>query len=197
MSTHRQTFIHLFTFRFLSPSHCKDMPHVFMPSPSYTGHVNGCTSLQLPVPETDSNSSCGSIDDDEERYKPHLVHSPAPQMGYISPCTYGPQESQDIGALTVEEHNANAISIPLSHHGLVRNSSGLDSHNFPRPNSRTFNVSRMPTPAQVNTAPPDYFPPSFPLPLRTILPMSTASIQRWNRNVVVYVPLTPIFLLQC
>lgn len=172
--------------------------------PSDTGRANDvpvndsdCPSLSLPSREADALHISYEHDG---QYMSHPVHSPTPQRGYLLPYVYGPQgcrSSQDIGALTMANCNSNIISvpsqcstkltsfsatsIPLSQHGLVRISS--------RPNSCTpqaIKVSRTPTPASVNIPPPDYSPCSSPPLLRIILPMSTVSVQRWNRNITLY-----------
>jgi hypothetical protein len=103
--------------------------------------------------------------------------------------------------------SSSAISLlPSSHHGLTRISSRPDSRNSSRrsllrpssrnsqrPDSRAsqpMKVSRAPTPEPINTAhPAGAVPPrpGSPTPLRVVLPMSTATVQRWNRNVIVYV----------
>ena len=194
-----------------------DTPSAVMPPLSHKSRVNGLLlndvilpSRQLPMsPEADSKSLRGPCDQGEQpEYVPQPVHSPTPQKGYLLPYAYGPQgsrSSEDIGTLTMKERNvddtgiscqrseklalSSSISLPLSQHGLVRNSSRADLYSrTPQP----VKVSSPPTP--VNTAPPDYSRPSLP-PLRTILPMSTASVQRWNRNIVVYVSIIPESLL--
>src|ERR1700691_4770559 len=191
-----------------------------MPLVSHKSHINDLrvskvilSSPQLPIQEADCKSPYGPCDHSEQpECVPQPVQSPTPQRRYLLPCAYGSRgamSSQDIGnigTLTVEERDVDAtgmsyqfskklalsssIMLPLSQHGLVRNSSRVDL-----PNSRTPQPVKISSPhTPVNTAPPDYSRPSSP-PLRTILPMSTASVQRWNRNIVVYVSIIPVSLL--
>jgi hypothetical protein len=113
--------------------------------------------------------------------------------------------------------SSSAISLTLSRHGLVVNSARPNSRDSQRPSilrpgsrisyrsnsrvSQPIKVSRTPTPVPINIAPPaGAIPPdlscqSSPLQLRTILPMSTGSVNRWSRNIIVYVSLIPVSLL--
>ncbi|KIM86765.1 hypothetical protein PILCRDRAFT_816011 [Piloderma croceum F 1598] len=157
-------------------------------------------NLQSPSPGTECRPLPISNDHDGQ-HKSHPVHSPTPQRGYLLPYAYGSQgsrSSQDTGTLTVEGRNSDAtslrrldsvtlpltsaMSLPLSH---MWNSSRPESHI-----SQPMKVSRTPTPASVNTAPPDYFSPGCPPPLRTVVPICAASVQRWNRKIVVPTDIT-------
>jgi hypothetical protein len=159
-----------------------------------------CPNLQSPSPGIKCRPLLISNDRDGQN-KSHPVHSPTPQREYLLPYAYGPRgsrSSQDIVTLTVEGRNSDAtslrslhsatmpltsaVSLPLSQHGLMRNSPHPESHI-----SQPMKVSRTPMPASVNMAPPDYFSPGCPSPLRTVVPMSASSVQRWNRKIVVYV----------
>jgi len=187
---------------FPGASHCQDMLRDSMPLSSRTTCANCVPADNLvpnlwpPSPETDCNALRISYDHDGQ-YKPHPVHSPKPQRKYILPYTYRPQgsrSSQDIGTLTVGEHDSDAVSISSQHsakllsafvmsqHGLVRDSSHPEHCT-----SRPMEVSRTSTLASANVAPPDYSPSGSPPPLRIVIPISTASVQRWNRNIVMYV----------
>jgi len=137
-----------------------------------------------------SASSVNAHDHDDGQNTSYPVHSPTPQRGYLSPYAYGPQgsrSSQDIGTLAIQSLHSgtrpltSAMSLPLSQHGLMRNSSRSESHI-----SQPMKVSRTPTPASVNAAPPDYFSSGCLPPRRTVVPISAASVQRWNRKIVVY-----------
>jgi hypothetical protein len=221
------------------PLHRKDTRQTCIPPPSHTHDLPIsdviCPSLQPPSREID-NTSLHVPSHDFEQHIPYPVHSPTPQRGFLLPYAYdNPQssrsshdiltEEQDLGALSPEDYNHDAISIstrrsanhpsssnvslPVSFHGLLSNSSRPDSRNSQRPsllrpashtsqrtNSRTskpLKVSRPPTPASANMAlpagalPPDMARQGSPPPLRTMEPMSTASVQRYNRNITVYV----------
>jgi hypothetical protein len=199
-----------------------DSRHVFIPLPSETSHVTSfpmndpdviCPSLQPPSREADSNFLHVPYADDEQSV-PRPIYSPTPQRGYLLP--YANASLEEIGSLTQEEHNSDAISIssqrsakssspvspPLSPQGLRRISSRPGSrssscHSILRPSSRNsqrpysstslpIKVSRAPTPESINMA----FPagvPRPPPPRITLVPMSTATIQRWNRNIAVSV----------
>ena len=117
-------------------------------------------------------------------------------------------KEQDIGAETPEDYNHDTVSIsthrsaslpsfsnvslPVAFHGLSSNSSRPEARNSQslsllRPASRAsqppnspiskpLKVSRPPTPASANMALP---------PLRIVVPMSTASLQRYDRNIIV------------
>jgi hypothetical protein len=195
-------------FRLLFPraSHFQKMPHDSM---SISSHSTGtsassvdvdnfiCPKLRPPSPGIE----CGPLpisNDHDGQPESHPVQSPTPQRGYILPYAYGPQgsrSSQDIGTLTVKGRNsdatsllsldpatlplASAMSLPLSH---MWNSLQPESYI-----SQPMKVSRTPTPASVSTAPPGYFSPGCPPPLRTVVPISAASVQRWNRKIVVYI----------
>lgn len=185
-----------------------------------------CPSLQPPPRIIDSNYLHAS-NDHGAQYTTQPIHSPTPLKGYILPYAnepHGSRSSQDISTLSPMERNpetfsmssrrsakSSVLSLPISHHGLMRISSRPDSRNSSRPNSqnshrpnsqRPIKVSRSPTPALVNMAQPagavplDCSRPCSPSPLRTLLPMSTATIQRWSRNIPVYVPPIRISLSQ-
>jgi len=166
-----------------------------------------CPNLPSPCPGIKCKPLPISNDHDGQN-KSHSVHSPTPQRGYLLPYAYGPQgsrSSQDMGTSTVEGRNSDAtslrrldsatlpltsaMSLPLSQHGLIRNSPHPESHI-----SQPMKVSRTSTPGSVNTAPPDYFSPGCPPPLRTVVPISASSVQRWNRKIVVYVRRTYVSL---
>jgi hypothetical protein len=133
---------------------------------------------------------------------PHGSRS-SQDIGTLSPMERNP-ETFSISSRR-SARSSSALSLPISQHGLMRISSRPDSHNSSRPNllrpnsrnsqaSQPIKVSRPPTPALVNMAQPAGAVPSgcsrpcSPLPLRTVLPMSTATVQRWSRNITVYVP---------
>ena len=184
-------WVHIIQRRFSRtrpPVYHKDSPNVFIPSPSQTSRVAGfpvvdiiCPSLQPPSREADSKSLHVS----------HPVHSPEPRRGYILPYVHEPQgsqSSQDITTLTQREHisiSSHPDSLSSLHLSLPRPSSRISR----RPNSRAsqpIKVSRAPTP---ESPPARGVPPqrSSPPPLRTVAPMSTASVRRWDRNIIVYV----------
>ena len=168
-----------------------------MPLSAHTNHESGCLSPQPPFREADSNPLSRPQDHDEW-HKPYQLRS---QERYLPPYAYDPQRCQSyrgVGTMTVHESNVDSISlsiISMSSHGPERNSSHFDSRDSfcsvwvsePRGDSMQL------TPTSVNTAPPpDYTRPSSPLAPRTVIPMSTASIPRWNRNIIVSVRLTPV-----
>ena len=184
------------------------MPTPSVPFPSDASHTNDTIGDDYPptLPSWKANDDALHSLHDHNECIPRPVHSPIPQRGYLLPYAcevQGSRSSQDIGTLTMENCNSNAtnlpshraamlpscsaISLPLSHHGLMRMAS--------RPNSCTsqlIKISRTPTPLSVNIAPPTYSSTNSPLPPRTILPISTASVQRWNRKITLYVtPLRP------
>jgi hypothetical protein len=98
-------------------------------------------------------------------------------------------------------------SLPLSFHGLLqqprphsRNSQrpsilrpgSITSQRSQSPNPEPRKVSRPPTPVSNMASPAGAIPSDIlqngsPTPFRVMAPMSTATIQRWNRNIVVYV----------
>jgi hypothetical protein len=100
--------------------------------------------------------------------------------------------------------SSSLISLPLSHHGHALNMTPQPvpsrpiSRNSQRPNSRNsqpIKVSRTPSaaPSFDNIAPPAgaIAPPggsrlTSPQELRSLIPISAADIQRWDRQVVVY-----------
>jgi hypothetical protein len=173
-----------------------------------------CPSLQPPR-EADSNSLHVPYAHDEQ-YVPRPVHSPTPQRGYLLPYAYeqdigtSTQKERNPDTISVSSQRSaktsSAISLlPVSQHGLTRrsyvpdsrNSSCLSllrpgSRNSQRPNSRAsqpIKVSRAPTPESINSAnmaQPAGARPSSPPPLRIVAPMSTASIQRYDRNYIMY-----------
>jgi hypothetical protein len=180
-------------------SHGQDISRIFIPPASQSSHINGlpargaiCPSLQPPSGDNGSSNA------------PRSLHAPILQRGYILPYAYDGQGSRsahemaafqdsNIETSTHEEQNPGPISIsthpvleppslpvspPSPHHSLVLNSSRPDS-----PVSQPVRVSRPPTPASANMALPAGALPS----LRTMEPMSTASVQRYNRNITVYV----------
>jgi hypothetical protein len=215
------------------PPREKDTLHTSTPTHSRISHIDGfpvgdiiCPSLQPPPRTIDSNYLHASYDHDEQ-YIAQPIHSPAPLRGCILPYANGPhgsRSSQDIGTLSPLERNpetfsissrpsarsSSALSLPISHHGLMRISSRPDSHNSSRPNllrpnsrnshrpdsqvSQPIKISRPPTPTLVNMAQPaGVVPlgcsrPCSPSPVRIVLPMSTATVQRWSRDIIVYVP---------
>jgi hypothetical protein len=143
---------------------------------------------------------------------PILPYANGPQGSRSSQVigTLTPKErNTDAISMSSQRSAISVISLPMSDHGLTRISSRPDSRNSSRPSllrpnsrnsqrrsSRTvqpIKVSRAPISAPVNLAHPagafplDYFRPSSPPPLRTVAPMSTATVQRWNRNYIVYV----------
>jgi hypothetical protein len=137
---------------------------------------------------------------DHDEHKVHPVHSPTSQEGFILPYAHAPQylpSSRDTGAVVKEEPDSDIISmssqhpgkqprssiIPSSQHGLVQNSSRPDPR-APRP----MKVSRKPNSASVEKTPPGYSLASRLASEKTIMPMSTASVQRWNRNILLCVP---------
>ena len=210
-----------------TPPRMKDSLNTLTPTHSRTSQKDSfpigdtiCPSLQPPPRVTDSNYLHASNDHDAQ-YTTQPIHSPTPLKGYVLPYAnepHGSRLSQDICTLSPMERNpetfsissrrsarSSVLSLPISHHGLMRISSRPDSRNSSRPNSRNshrpnsqasrpIKVSRTPTPALVNMAQPagavplGCSRPCSPLPLRTLLPMSTASVQRWDRNITVYVP---------
>jgi hypothetical protein len=181
------------------------MPPPSEPFPSDASHANDTISNDylLTLPGWKANDDALRFPHDHDKHISRSVHSPTPQRGYLLPYAYelqGSRSSQDIGKLPMEDCNYNAtnlqshraarlpscsaISLPLSHHGLVRMAS--------RPNScasQPIRISNTPTPVSVNMAPPTYSPANSPPPPRTVLPISTASVQRWNRQITVYVTL--------
>jgi hypothetical protein len=195
--------------------HPKDSRHTFILPSSQTSPATSfavtdviCPSLQPPR-EADNNS----LHAHDEQYVPRPVHSPTPQRGYLLPYAYeqdigtSTQKERNPDTISVSSQRSakasSAISLlPVSRHGLTRrsyvpdsrNSSCLSllrpgSRNSQRPNSRAsqpIKVSRAPTPESANMAQPVGARPSSPPPLRAVAPMSTASIQRYDRKYIMY-----------
>ena len=160
-----------------------------------------CPSSQPPR-EADSNSTHVPYAHDEQ-YMPRPVQSPTPQRGYLQ---LYPSE-QDIGTSTQKERNPDTITVssqfstkafsaippfPVSQHDLTRSLYVPDSRNSQRPNScsQPIKISSLtPNPELINSTSMARLVKarsSSPPPLRTVVPMSTESIQRYDRNYIMY-----------
>jgi hypothetical protein len=174
-----------------------------------------CPNLQPPLRPADQ-SSLHVPDGSNEPYVKNSIYSPSPVKATLLPFAYdtpGARSSQDITTWTMGEHNidtmtsrrpggppsTSVLSLPLSQHGLVLKSPPRSSsRNSQRPDSRNprpLKVSRPPSTAPSfnraypvgATAPPDFPRSRFLHQSATLRPISTASIQRWSRNHIVYV----------
>lgn len=89
-------------------------------------------------------------------------------------------------------HPVQSLTPQKSQHGLAWELSCPRSCNSRT--SQPIEVLKTHTPASVDLSPPLRSSSSSLPAIRTVVPMSTASIQRWDRHIVVYVQLTPIYL---
>jgi hypothetical protein len=149
-----------------APSHPKDTSQTSIHLPSQTRDFNGlsaadvvCASLEPLSGEADSNSH-HTVNDQNIL---HSEHPLIPQSGHLLPYAYKPRgsrASQDMGTSIPEAHNSDAMDNPSPHANVL-----------------------VP-PSQDN---PVQVASHLSRPLRIVAPMSTASIQRYNRNYIMYV----------
>jgi hypothetical protein len=116
-----------------------------------------------------------------------------------SPTLHLPKEADNNVLRPSNEHYEDDLPHPVQsstpqklQHGLASKLSHPESCKSRA--SQLREVLKTPTPASVNLSPQLCSSSSSLYAIRTVVPMSTASVQRWDRHIVVYVRFTPIDL---